>query len=163
MPHLEVRKRAIWYKTLFHALLTNWLCFFKQLWRSLQAYTEEPYKNDLHYPDNQDGVTTHLDPDILECDVKWVLGNITRNKASGGDRIPVELFQILKDDAIKVLYSVCQKIWSTQQWPQDWKRTIFILISKKGNAKECSNYHTSALISHTSKLMLKILQARLQQ
>ena len=105
---------------------------------------------------------THLESDILECEVKWTLESITVKKTSGGNGIPAELFQILKDDAIKVLYSVCQKIWSTQQWPQDWKRTIFILISKKGNAKECSNYHTLAVISHASKVMLKIVQARLQ-
>ena len=106
---------------------------------------------------------THLEPDILECEVKWVLGSITKNKASGGNEIPFELFQILKDDAVKVLYSVCQQIWKTQQWPQDWKRSVFIPIQKKSNAKECSNYHTSVLISHTSQVMLKILQARLQQ
>ena len=106
---------------------------------------------------------THLEPDILEYEVKWALGHITTNKASGGDGIPVELFQILKDDAVKVLYSVCQQIWKTQQWPEDWKRSVFIPIPKKGNAKECSNYHTIALISHASKVMLKILQARLQQ
>ena len=106
---------------------------------------------------------THLEPDILECEVKWALGNITTNKASRGDRIPVELLQILKDDAVKVLHSTCQQIWKTQQWPQDWKRSVFIPISKKGLAKECSNYRTIALISHASKLMLKILQARLQQ
>ena len=103
------------------------------------------------------------DPDILECEVKWALGSITTNKASGGDEIPVELFQILKDDAVKVLHSICQQIWKTQQWPQDWKRSVFIPIPKKDNAKECSNYHTIALISHASKVMLKILQARLQQ
>ena len=106
---------------------------------------------------------THLELDILECEVKWALGSITRNKASGGDGIPVELFQILKDDAMKVLQSICQQIWKTQQWPQDWKRSVFIPIPKKGNAKECSNYHTIALISHASKVMLKILQARIQQ
>ena len=106
---------------------------------------------------------THLEPDILECEVKWVLGSITMNKASGGDGIPVELFQILKDDAVKVLHSIGQKIWKTQQWPQEWKRSVFIPISKKGNAKECSDYHTIALISHASKVMLKILQVRLQQ
>ena len=106
---------------------------------------------------------THLEPDILECEVKWTLESITTNKASGGDGIPVELFQILKDDAMKVLYSICQQIWKTQQWPQDWKRSVFIPIPKKGNAKECSNYRTIALISHASKVMLKILQARLQQ
>ena len=128
-----------------------------------QEYTEELYKKDLHDPDNHDGVITHLEPDILECEVKWALGSITTNKASGGDGIPVELFQILKVDAVKVLHSICQHIWKTQQWPQDWKRSVFIPIPKKGNAKECSNYRTTALISHASKVMLKILQARLQQ
>ena len=128
-----------------------------------QEHTEELYKKDLHDLDNHDGVITHLEPDILECEVKWALESITTNKARGGDGIPVELFQILKDEAVKVLHSICQKIWKTQQWPQDWKRWVFILIPKKGNAKECSNYHTIALISHTSKGMLKILHARLQQ
>ena len=128
-----------------------------------QEYTEELYKKDLHDPDNHDGMITHLEPDILEYKVKWALGSITMNKASGGDGIPGELFQILKDDAVKVLHSICQQIWKTQQWPQDWKRSIFIPIRKKGNPKECSNYHTIALISHASKVMLKILQARLQQ
>ena len=112
---------------------------------------------------NHDGVITHLEPDILECEVKWVLGSITMNKASGGDGIPVELFQILKCDAVNVLHSICQQIWKTQQWPQDWKRSVCIPIPKKGNAKECSNYLPVALMSHTSKVMLKILQARLQQ
>ena len=106
---------------------------------------------------------THLEPDILECKVKWVLGSITMNKASGDDGIPVELFQILKDDAVKVLHSISQQMWKTQQWPQDWKMSVFIPNSKKGNTKECSNYYTIALISHASKVMLKILQARLQQ
>ena len=106
---------------------------------------------------------THLEADILECEVKWALGSITTNKASRGDGIAVELFQILKDDAVKVLYSLCQQVWKTQQWPQDWKRSVFIPIPKKGNANECSNYCTIALISHASKVMLKILQARLQQ
>ena len=128
-----------------------------------QEYTEEMYKKDLHDPDNHNGVVTHLEPDILECEVKWALGRITANKASGGDGIPVELFQILKDDAVKVLHSICQQIWKTQQWPQDWKISVFIPIPKKGNAKECSNYRTVALISHASKAMLKILQVRLQQ
>ena len=105
---------------------------------------------------------THLEPNILECEVKWALGSITMNKDSGGDEIPVELFQILKDDAVKVLHSICQQIWKTQPWPQDWKRSDFIPIPKKGSTKECSNYHTIVLISHTSKVMLKILQARLQ-
>ena len=128
-----------------------------------QEYTEELYKRDLHDPDNLEGVITHLKPDILECEVKWALESITMNKASGGDEIPVELFQILKDDAVKVLHSLCQQIWKTQQWSQDWKRSVFIPIHKKGNPKECLNYHTIALISHASKVMLKILQARLQQ
>ena len=123
----------------------------------------ELYKKDLHDPDNHDGMITHLEPDILEYKAKWVLGSITMNKASGGDGIPVELFQILKDDAVKVLHSICQQIWKAQQWPQDWKRSVFIPIPKKGKAKECSNYRTIALISHAGKVMLKILQARLQQ
>ena len=122
-----------------------------------QEYTEL-YKKDLHDPDNHDSVITHLEPDILKC-----LGSITTNKASGSDGITVELFQILKDDAVQVLHSICQQIWKTQQWPQDWKRSVFIPVPKKGNPKECSNYHTIALISHASKVMLKILQARLQQ
>ena len=110
-----------------------------------------------HDPDNHNGLITHLEPDILECEVKWALGSITMNKASGGDEIPVELFQILKDDAVKVLHPICQQIWKTQQWPQDSKRSVFIPIPKKGNVKECSNYCTIALISYTSKVMLKIL------
>ena len=120
-------------------------------------------KKDLHDPDNHDGVITHLEPDILECEVKRVLGSITTNKASGGDGIPVELFQILKDDDVKVLHSICQPIWKTQQWPQDWKRSVFIPVPKKGNGKECSNDCTIAFIAHTSKVMLKILQARVQK
>ena len=128
-----------------------------------QKYTEELYKKDLHNPDNHDGVITDLETDILECEVKWALESITANKASGDDGIPFELFQILKDDAVKVLHSICQQIWKTQQWPQDWKRSVFIPIPKKGNAKQCSNYCTIALISHASKVMLKILQARPQQ
>ena len=120
-------------------------------------YTEELYKKDLHNPDNHYGVITDLEPDIRECEVKWALGSVTTNKASGGDRILVELFQILKDDAVKVLHPICQQIWKARQWPQDWKRSVFIPIPKKGNAKECSNYHTIALISHASKVMLKIL------
>ena len=126
-----------------------------------QEYTEL-YKKDLRDPDNHDGVITHLNPDILECKVKWALESITANKASGGDGIPAELFQFVKDDAMKVLHSICQQIWKTQQWPQDWKRSVFIPVPKKGNAKECSNYRTVALISHASKVILKILQARLQ-
>ena len=128
-----------------------------------QEYTEELYKKDLHDPDNHDGVVTHLEPDILEWEVKRALGSITTNKANGGHGIPANVLHILKDDAVKVLQSVCHQIWKTQQWPQDWKRSVFIPIPKKGNAKECSNYHTIALISHASKVMLKILQARLQQ
>ena len=127
-----------------------------------QEYTEL-YKKDLHDPDNHDDAITHLERGILECEVKWALESITTNKASGGDGIPVELFQILKDDAVKVLHSICQQIWKTQQWPQDWKRSVFIPIPKKSSAKECSNCHTIALISHASKVMLKILQARLQE
>ena len=119
-------------------------------------------RKDIHGPDNHDGVITHLEPDILECEVKWALGSITMNKASGGVGI-AELFQFLTDDAVEVLHSVCQQIWKTQQWPQDWKRSVFIPVPKKGNPKECSNYRTVALISHASKVMLKILQARLQQ
>ena len=122
-----------------------------------QEYTEELYKKHLHDPDNHNGVITHLESDILECEVKWALGNIIMNKASEGDGIPAELFQFLKDDAVKVLHSICQQIWKTQQWPQDWKSSVFIPLLKKDNAKECSNYHTIALISHTTKLMLRIL------
>ena len=126
--------------------------------------TQKNYtKKDLQNPDNHDGMITHLEPNILEREVKWVLRFITTNKASESDGIPVELFQILKDDAVKVLYSICQQIWTTWHWPQDWKRSVFIPILKKGNAKECSNYCTIAFISHTSKVMLKILKARLQQ
>ena len=127
-----------------------------------QEYTEELYKKDLHDPDSHDDVITNLEPDILECEAKWALGSNTTNKASGGDGIPVKLLQILKDDAVKALHSICQQIWKTQQWPQDWKRSVFISIPKKDNAKECSNYHTIVLISRDSKVMLKILQARLQ-
>ena len=121
-----------------------------------QEYTEELYKKDLHDPNNHDGVITDLEPDILEHEVKWALESITMNKASGGDRIPVELFQILKDDAVKVLHSIGQQIWKTQQWLQDSKRSVFIPSPKKGNAKECSNYRTITLISDASKVMLKI-------
>jgi len=141
-----------------------------------QQYTEL-YEKDLHDPDNRKSVITHLETDILECEVKWALGSITMNKAGWNkDGIPVELFQILKDDAVKVLHSICQQIWKSQQWPQDWKKSVFILIPKKGNsnpnfipipkkgnATKCSNYCTTALISHTSKVMLKILQARPQE
>ena len=128
-----------------------------------QEETEELNKKDLHDSDNHDGVIIHIEPDILECEVKWALQSITVNKASGCDGIPVELFQILKDDAVKVQHSICQQIWKTQQWSQDWKRSVFILIPKKGSPKECSNYCKIALISHASKVMVKILQARLQQ
>ena len=116
-----------------------------------QEYTEELHKKDLHDPNNHNAVITHLEPDILECEVKWALGSITMNKASGDDGIPVELFQILKEDAVKVLHSICQQIWKTQQWPRDWKRSVSIPIPKKGNAKEYSHYGTIALISYTSK------------
>ena len=122
-----------------------------------QEYTEELYQKDLHDPDNHDGVTTHLEPDIWECEVKWALESITMNKDSGGDGIPVELFQMLEDDAVKVLHSICQQIWKTHQCPWDWKRAVFIPIPKKGNAKECSNCRTTALISHARKVILKIL------
>ena len=129
-----------------------------------QEYTEELYKKELHDPDNHNGVITHthLEQDILECEVKWALESITANKGNGGDGIPVELFQILKDDAVVVLHSIFQQIWKTQQWPQDWKRSVFISIPKKGNAKEYSNCHTIALILYASKVMLKIHQVRLQ-
>ena len=127
-----------------------------------QEYTEELYKKDLHDADNYDGVITHLEPDTLECEVKWALGSITRNRASGGDGIPDKLFQILKDDAVKVLHSICQQIWKTQQWPQDWKMLVFIPIPKKDSAKQCSKYQIIALISQVSKVMLKILQIMLQ-
>ena len=127
-----------------------------------QEYTEELYKKDLHDPDNHNGVITHLELDILECEVKWALGSITTNKGSVGDGIPAELLNILKDDAMKVPHSVCQHIWKTQKWPQDWKRSVFIPVPKKSNTKECSNYCTIALISHASKILLKILQARPQ-
>ena len=128
-----------------------------------QENTGELYKKDLHDPDIHDAVITHLEPDILKFKVKWASGSITMNKASGDDGIPADIFQILKYDAAKVLHSICRQIWKTQQWPQDWKKSVFILIPKKGDAKECSNYCTIAHISHTSKIMLKILQARLQQ
>ena len=156
----------VWYSHLFQ----NFLQFI--MIHTVKAfgieYTEELYKKYLHHPYNHDGMITYLEPDILECEVKWALGSITTNKTSGGDKIPVELFQILKDDAVKVLHSIleanlenCQQIWKTQQWPQDWKRSVLIPVPKKGNAKECSNYRTIALIFHTSKVILKILQARL--
>ena len=131
----------------------------KWRWKNTQNYT----KKNLNDPDNHDSVITHLEPDVLECEVKWDLESVTLKIASGGDTILAELFQVLKDDAVKVLHSIYQQIWKTQQWPQDWKRSVFIPITKKGSAKECSNYHTTALISPVSKVMLKILQARLQQ
>ena len=130
----------------------------KKKWRE---YTEELYKKDLYDPHNHNGVITHPEPDILECKVKWALRSITMNKASGSNGIPVELFQILKDNAVKVLHSICQQIWKTQQWPQDLKSSMFIPIPKKGNTKECSNCCTTVLISHTSKVILKIVQTRL--
>ena len=129
----------------------------------MEGYTEELYKEGLKDPDNHNGVITHLETDILESEIKWTLGRITKNKASGGNGIPAELFQVLQDDAVKVLHSICQQIWKTQQWLQDWKRSVFSPIPKKSNAKECSNYCTIALVSHVSKVMPKILQARLQQ
>ena len=128
-----------------------------------QEHTEELYKKELQNPDNHAGVITHLEPDILDGKLKWVLGSITMNKASGGDEIPVELFQNIKDGAVKVLHSICQQIWKTQQWPQLWKRSVFIPVPKKRNDKECSNYCTVAFISHASKVIVKILLARLQQ
>ena len=128
-----------------------------------QEYTEEVQRKDLHDPGNHDGVITHLESDIPKCEVKWALESITMNKGSGGDVLPAELFQILKDDIVKVLHSICQQVWKTQQWPQDWNRSVLIPVPKKGSAKECSKYCTIALISHTSKVMLKILHARLQK
>ena len=127
-----------------------------------QKYTEYLNKIDLHDSDNHDGVIIHLEPDTLECKVKWALGSITTNKASEGDGIPVEVFQILKDDAVKVLHSICQQTWKTQQWPQDWKTSVFFPIPKKDNTKECSNYCTIAFISYASKVMIKVLQATFQ-
>ena len=147
-------------KGTFHAKMGMDLTKAENIKKRGKEYTEELYKKYLHDPDNHDGVVTHLELNILECKVKWALGSTTMNKASRGDGIPVELFQILKDDAVKVLHSICQQIWKTQQWPQHWKRSVFIPIPKKGNAKECSNYCTIALISHAIKVMLKILQAR---
>ena len=138
--------------------------YIKKRW---QEYTEELQKKDFHDPANHDGVITHLQADILQFEVKWALGSITTNKESGGDGIPAKLFQILKDDAVKVLHSTCQQIWKTQQWPRDWKRSIFIPIPKKGSGKECSDFYTTALIAHASKVILKVLQLqqkdRLQQ
>ena len=148
----------VWFRS-----IQKWIPEVEVIKKRWPEYTEELYKKDLHDPDNHNGVITHLEPDILECEVKWALGSIAMKKVSGDDGIPVELFQILKDDAVKALHSICQHIWKTQQWPQDWKRSVFIPNPRKGNAKECSNYHTIALISHTSKVKLKILQARLQQ
>ena len=130
----------------------TWVSLTLNVGHLLMATTPDLYKKDLHDPDNLDGVITHLEPDILECEVKWALGRITTNKASGGDGIPVELFQILKDDAVKVLHSTCQQIWKTQQWPQDSKKAVFIPIPKKGNAKECSNYYTITLILHGERV-----------
>ena len=135
----------------------------EEIKKKWQEYTEDLCKKGFNNLDNHSGVVAHLETDILECEVRWVLGSITMNKTSGGDGIPAELFQILKDDTVEVLHSLCQQIWKTQQWPQDWKRSVFIPIRKKDNAKECLNYRTIAVISHTSKVMPKILQARLQQ
>ena len=148
-------------KIIFHCISKNIFFFFlfyshvmdlteaEDIKKRWQEYTEELYKKDLHDQDNHNGVITHPEPDILECEVKWALESTTMNKASGGDGIPVELFQILKDEAVKMLHSICQQIWKTQQWPQDWKRSVFIPIPKKGNPKECSNYPTIALINGT--------------
>ena len=135
----------------------------KDIKKRWQEYKEELFKKDLHDQNNYDGVIIHLKPDILECEVKWALASITMNKTGGGDGIPVELFQILKDDAVKVLHSIHQQIWTARQWPQDWKMSVFIPIPKKGNDKALSSYGIVVLISHTSKVILKILQARLQQ
>ena len=143
--------------TLIHSRNSMDLTEAEDIKKRWQEYIEELYKKDLHDPDNHNGVITYVEPDILGCEVKWALESITMNKASGGDGIPVELFQILTDDAVKVLHSTCQQIWKTQQWSQNWKRSVFIPTPKKGNAKECSNYHTTALISHASKVILKIL------
>ena len=137
------------------------MVWYSYLFQNFPQFNCDPHSQSLWHSHN--GVITHLEPDILECKGKWDLRSITMNKASRDDGIPVDLFQILKDDAVKVLHSICQQIWKTQQWPQDWIRSVFIPIPKKGNAKECSNYHTVALISHASQVMLKILQARLQQ
>ena len=166
---LEISKKIRDTKGTFHAKMGTIkdrngmdLTEVEDIKKRWQEYTEL-YKKDLLDPDNHNGVITNLEPDILECKVKWALGSITMNKASAGDRIPVELLQILKDDAVKVPHLLCQQIWKTQQWPQYWKRSVFIPIPKKSNAKECSNYCTISLISHASKVMFKILQARLQQ
>ena len=134
----------------------------KEIKKRWQGHREELYRKDVNDPDNHNDVITHQEPDILEREVKWALGSITTNKAGGGDGIPAELFQILKDDALKVLHSIYQQVWKTQQWPWDWKRSVFIPLPKKDNAKECSNCRTTVLISHTNKVMLKILQTRLQ-
>ena len=146
----------------FFSGLTLRLCLAGFLGEAVLPTPDMVHTRALQFLKGDEG-PTHLEPDILECEVKWALESITTNKASGGDGIPVEIFQILKDDAVKVLHSICQQIWKTQLWPQDWKRSVFIPIPKKGNAKECSNYHTIVLISHARKVMLKILQARLQQ
>ena len=148
-----------------HRAIRVWPTFreAEDIQKRWQEYREELYKKELPNQDNPEGVITHLEPDILECEVKWALGGITTNKPSRGEGIPVELFQNLKDDAVKVLHAICQQIWKTQQWQQDWKRSVFIPIPKKGNANECSKYCTIKLISHTSKVMLKVLQTKLQQ
>ena len=165
----DLFKRIIDIKRTFHAKMGSIkdrngmdLTEAENIKKRWQEYTEELYRKDLHDPDNHDGVITHLEPDVLECEVTWALESITMNKASGGDGIPVELFQILKDDAVKVLHSIFQQIWKTQQWPQNWKRSVFIPVPKKDNGKECSNYCTIILFSHTSKVILKIIQARIQ-
>ena len=155
-------------KRIFHAKMDTikdrnsmYLTEAEDIKKRWQEYTKELYKKDLNDPDNHYGVITHLEPDILQCEINWALGSILTNKASGSDGIPAKLFQILKDGAMRELHSICKYIWKTQQWPQDWKRSVSISIPKKGNAKECSNYCTIALILQASKVMLKTLQASL--
>ena len=170
-PSLQERKRSLQENQRYQGSIS---CIIKdrnskdlieaeEIKKKGQEYTEELYKKGLKDPDNHDGVVTRLESDIRKCEVKRALESMTVNKASGGDGVPAELFQILKDDAVKVLHSICQQIWKTQQWPQDWKRSVFILMPKRSNAKECSGYYTIVLILHASKVMLKILQIRLQQ
>ena len=162
--HLSSLSALIFFKLMLSSVFSGEFSFqfYFQVW-DLMYFPHSGYKKVFNDPDNHDGVITHLEPDIQKCAVKWALGSITTNGASRGAGIPAELFQILKDDAVKVLHWICQQIWKTQQWPRDWKMSVFIPIPKKGNAKECSHYHTIVLISHASKVMLKILQTRLQQ
>ena len=152
----DLFKRIVDTKGTFHAKMSkindrNDMDLTEDIEKRWQEYTEELYKKDLHDPDNHDGVISHLESDILECEIKWALGSITTNKTSGGDGIPAELFQILKDNSLQVLYSICQQIWKTQQWPQDWKSSVFTPIPKKGNTKECSNYHKIVLLPQANK------------